>query len=206
MKSGTLTKHQPQKLISEQVPKTVEPKVHGVSQVIMEGLGKDRVKLLVSDSGSEFLNKSVQDLLKELKVEHQTVEVDDHKALGIIDRLSRTMKEMIFKDFTERNSVVWYNRLSSYVDAYNSSPHRGILNPTPDEAGDHELELVSHNLEKSIPTENPFKVGDLVRKRLKRPTFKKGYKQQWGDRLHKIEGITVSGVNGTLDNGDTLRL
>jgi hypothetical protein len=32
MKSGTLTKHQPQKLISEQVPKTVEPKVHGVLQ------------------------------------------------------------------------------------------------------------------------------------------------------------------------------
>jgi transposase InsO family protein len=123
----------------------------------MDGLGKDRVKLYLSDSGSEFLNISVQYHLKELKVEHRTVEVGDHKALGIIDRLSRTMKEMIFKDFTERNSVVWYDRLSSYADAYNSSPHRGILNLAPDEAGYHELELVSHNLEKSIPPENPFK-------------------------------------------------
>jgi transposase InsO family protein len=70
-----------------------------------------RIQLLVTDSGSEFLNQPVQNLLRELKIEHRTVKVGDHFALGIIDRLSRTMKEMIFQDFTERSSVVWYGRL-----------------------------------------------------------------------------------------------
>lgn len=175
-------------------------------EAIMDGLDKVDVKILVTDSGNEFLNKPVQELLKKFKVEHRTVEVGDHNALGIIDRLSRTVKEMIFKDFTERNSVVWYDRLQNYVDAYNSSPHRGIMNLTPNEAGDHKLELVSLNLEKSIPAESPFKVGEMVRKRLKRPTFKKGYKQQWGERVHKIEKVNVTGVKALLDNGETVRL
>ena len=70
-------------------------------EVIMERLDKTNVKLLVTDSGSEFLNKPVQDLMETLGVEHRTVEVGDHKALGIVDRLSRTIKEIVFKDFTE---------------------------------------------------------------------------------------------------------
>jgi transposase InsO family protein len=57
-----------------------------------------RIQLLITDSGSEFLNQPVQNLLRELKI----VEVGDHFALGIIDRLSRTMKEMIFQDCTEK--------------------------------------------------------------------------------------------------------
>jgi transposase InsO family protein len=70
-----------------------------------------RIQLLVTDRGSEFLNQPVQNLLHELKIEHRTIEVGDHFALGIIDRLSRTMKKMIFQDFMERGSVVWYDRL-----------------------------------------------------------------------------------------------
>jgi transposase InsO family protein len=57
----------------------------------MEGLDKVGIKLLVTDLGSEFLNKPVQDLLKKFKIEHRTLEVGDHKALGLIDRLSRTV-------------------------------------------------------------------------------------------------------------------
>jgi hypothetical protein len=67
--------------------------------------------------------------------------------------------------------------MQDYVSAYNSDPHRGILNLTPDEAdsGEKQMELLLHNMEKAIPTESPFKVGDTVRKKLKRPSFKKGY-------------------------------
>ena len=166
------------------------------------------IKLIVTDSGSEFLNRPVQDLLKELKIEHRTVEVGDHRALGLIDRLSRTIKEIIFKDFTERNNVVWHDRLQDYISAYNSNPHRGILNLTPDEAdsGEKRLELLSLNMEKSIPTESSFKVGDTVRKKLKRASFKKGFKQIWGERIQKIKEINVSGVKAVLDNDETVRL
>jgi transposase InsO family protein len=110
-----------------------------------------RIQLLVTDSGSEFLNKPLQNLLRELKIQHRTVEVGYHFALGIIDRLSRTMKEMIFQNFTERGSVVWNDRLQQYIDAYNSNPHRSIGNLGPEEAagGNHDVALLQLNVEKT---------------------------------------------------------
>jgi hypothetical protein len=41
----------------------------------------------------------------------------------------------------------------------------------------HKSEIVELNLEKSMPIEHNFKIGDLVRKKLKKPIFSKGYKQ-----------------------------
>ncbi|XP_074662784.1 uncharacterized protein LOC141915218 [Tubulanus polymorphus] len=141
----------------------------------MEGLGEEKVTL-VTDSESEFLNKPMQELFRTLGIEHRTVDVGDHKALGIIDRLSRTIKEIIFKDFTERETVVWYDRLPDYVDGYNATPHGGISDMTPEEAGEsrNEERLLFENIGKSEPPKSPFKPGDSVRKKLKRPVFKKG--------------------------------
>jgi hypothetical protein len=39
---------------------------------------------------------------------------------------------------------------------------------------------------------------------LKRPSFKKGFKQIWGERIHKIKEI--KGVKAVLDNDETVRL
>ena len=171
-------------------------------EAIMGRLDKSQVQLLITDSGSEFLNQPVQNLLRKLKIEHRTVEVGDHFALGIIDRLSRTMKEMIFQDFTERGSVVWYDKLQSYIGAYNSNPHRGIDNLSPDEAasGSHDEALLQMNVEKTKVPESKFAVGNNVRRRLKRPTWKKGYKQIWTERVYEIEEI--DGVRAKLKGDD----
>ena len=92
------------------------------------------VRLIITDSGKEFLNRDVQDLFKQLKIRHATVEVGDHNALGIIEMFSGTIKEHIFKDFTENNNVIWHDNLPDYMHAYNNSPHKGILNLSPEEA------------------------------------------------------------------------
>ena len=90
--------------------------------------------LIITDSGKEFMNRGVQDVFKQLKIRHATAEVGDHNALGIIDRFSRTIKEQIFNDFTENNNVIWHDKLPDYMHAYNNSPHKGILNLSPEEA------------------------------------------------------------------------
>jgi transposase InsO family protein len=95
-----------------------EPRKRKTKVVVKEGFeaimgrlvnvsAQRRIQLLITDSGSEFLKQPVQNLLRELKIEHRTVEVGDHFVLGIIDKLSRTMKEMIFQDFMDRGSIVW---------------------------------------------------------------------------------------------------
>ena len=53
--------------------------------------------------------------------------------MGVIDMFSRTIKEQTFKDFTENNNVIWRDKLHEYMQAYNNSPHRGILNLTSEE-------------------------------------------------------------------------
>ena len=64
------------------------------------------MRLIITDSGKEFLNRDVQYLFKQLKIRHATVAVGDHNALDVIDRFSGTIKEQIFKDFTENNNVI----------------------------------------------------------------------------------------------------
>ena len=162
------------------------------------------IKLIISDSGNEFLNKPVQDLFKELKIRHGTVEIGDHNALGLIDRLSRTIKEMIFKDFTEKNTVKWAENLQDYISAYNDRPHSGILDYSPNEANQHKTELISLNVKKSMPIEHNFNISDLVRKKLSRPTFAKGYKQIWSNRTYTIKNI--SGVHAVLNDDSRVRL
>ena len=146
----------------------------------------------------------MQSLFKDLKIRHDTVDIGDHHALGIIDRLSRTIKEIIYKDFTEKESVKWVDHLQDYIDGYNKRPHRGILGYAPNEAEDHKTELVELNLKKSMPTEHNFHVGDLVRFKLKRATFNKGYKEIWSRKQYTIEKI--DGVHAQLSNHEKYRL
>ena len=169
---------------------------------IYQGTGP--MKLIITDSGNEFLNKPVQELFKELKIKHDTVEIGDHNALGLIDRLSRTIKEMIFKDFTENNTVKWIDSLQDVISVYNDRPHRGILNYAPNEANEHDAELVELNLKKSLQVEHKFNVGDLVRKKLKRPLFTKGYKQIWSNRTYTVKNI--EGVHAILNDDSRVRL
>jgi hypothetical protein len=145
----------------------------------------------------EFLNLPEQNLLRELKIEHRTVEVGNHFALGIID-----MKEMIFQDFTARGNIVWYDRLQQYIDTYNSNPHRSIVNLSPEEdaGGNYDVALLQLNVEKTEVPESKFAVGVIVRRRLKRPTWKKGYKHIWTERVHEIEEI--DGVHAMLKGDD----
>ena len=111
---------------------------------------------------------------------------------------------MIFKDFTEKNTVVWYDKLQDTISAYNDRPHSGILNYAPNEVNEHTSEIVELNLEKSIPVEHSFKINELVRKKLKRPIFTKGYRQIWSNRTYTIKNI--EGIYAILNNDEKVRL
>ena len=55
------------------------------------------VSLIITDSDKEFMNRGVQDVFKQLKIRHATVEGGDHNALGIIDRFSRTIRNRFLR-------------------------------------------------------------------------------------------------------------
>ena len=64
---------------------------------------------LSTDSGSEFTNSLVANLLKENDIEHFVAEPEDHTRQGVIERFNRTLKQQFSKINTSTNKYNWYN-------------------------------------------------------------------------------------------------
>ena len=124
----------------------------------------------------------------------------------MIDRLCRTIKEKIFKYFTDKNETNWVDHLQNIVNAYNQSPHEALEDLTPQEASEEKYRTFIQDLnkEKNVISNHYFKEGQIVRKKLAKPTFTKGYKQIWGSNVHELK--EVQGVNGVLDDGQIVKL
>ncbi len=182
--------------------KTSEEVLNAFRRIIQEQ--KSKPEKLISDNGSEFINKDFQKYLDEQNIIHETNEPQYHPTLGIIDRLSRTIKEKIYKSFTEDNNTEWVDILQHIISSYNSTPHASIANIAPKKAMDHTDEIRNINIQRNVNSKHKFKAGMLVRKRLAKTIFAKGYKQIWGKDTFRIQ--EVKGVNALLDNGDTVKL
>ncbi len=161
---------------------------------------------LITDSGSEFTNAKLKELLDSEKIYHETVEPGYHPALGIIDRLSRTIKEKIHKRFTAKNTTDWLTTLGNIMVAYNNTPHSALGMIAPRDALDplNKEKIRDLNIEKNQRPKHNFSVGQLVRRRVKKPLFSKGYTDSWSATTYTIKEI--KGVNAVLDNDDTVKL
>jgi len=171
---------------------------------IVEENGKP--EKLITDNGSEFTNREFQKYLSDSNVFHETNDPQYHPTLGLIDRLCRTIKEKIFKYFTDKNETNWVDHLQNIINAYNMSPHEALEDLTPQEASEEKYRTFIQDLnkEKNVISNHYFKEGQIVRKKLAKPTFTKGYKQIWGSNVHELK--EVQGVNGVLDDGQVVKL
>ena len=79
---------------------------------------------LHTDHGNEFLNREVQKLLKQKHVHHFTSH-SDYKA-AIVERFNRTLKERMWRYFTDAHTHHYLNVIQGLVRGYNNSIHRSI--------------------------------------------------------------------------------
>ena len=89
--------------------------------VLKQFLDKHEPNILISDNESGFKSKQTQKLIDEHDVEHDMVEPQDHKALGVIDRAVQTIKNAIFKYMRDENTAKYINQLESIIEAYNET-------------------------------------------------------------------------------------
>jgi len=158
---------------------------------------------LTTDDGSEWKGQ-FQKLLDEKKITHRIAEQGDHKLLGVIDRFSRTLKTIIFKYFTENNTTTWFDMLDNFIKTYNNVPHSGICDMSPNDANKYWMSTRECHLEKlSHVVEYNFHIGDIVRIRLKKKIFEKGYTRQWSKKTYEI--IDKIGQAYVLNNGNHIR-
>ena len=135
------------------------------------------------DKGKEFYNKDVKELVELYSTENE-------EKSSVVERWIRTMKEKMWKYFTDKSTNVYIDILPSLVKDYNNTRHSSIK-MTPVKASKKENELtVWKNLypeHLEIHDINPkFSVGDQVRISKKKKTFEKGYTTRWTEEIFTI--------------------
>lgn len=164
-------------------------KPSSVANAFKEIIENNKPIEVMTDNGNEFLGKPFQVLIKDNNMIHTTNEVGDHNALGIIDRFSRTIKNSIAKYFTSRNTTKWANILPKFIAAYNNTPNSAILDFKPNEAKKHIPVITNLNLEKfdaNKDLHDSINKGDLVRTKIKKKRFSKGYTPNYSDEVFKV--------------------
>jgi len=142
-------------------------------------------KLLQVDNGKEFYNTTFDALMSKYGI-HKYSTFSILKA-SIAERLNRTLKQKMYREFTARGTHEWVSILPKLLDEYNNSRHRTI-GMTPIQADTDPASVVIK--QRKINTEKiKFKVGDKVRISTQKGVFTKGYLPNWSTEIFEISKI-----------------
>jgi len=186
-------------LKSKNIPDCVE------SIKIMLDFNKVTPSTIMSDSESSFLSKQFQDFLDERGIKLDAIVLNNHRALGIVDRFCRTLRQRFTKLFIGEGNTEWVEHLATIVYQYNHSPNRGILGYSPIEVlNDKHIQdiILEYNNHKSSKNQNlrsrsNIKVGDKVRLFIENK-FKKGSDPSFSNKVYTVK--EKIGKNIVLDN------
>ena len=132
---------------------------------------------------------------------HETVPINDHESLGIVDRFAKTLKQRLTDLFLGSDSTNWIDNLDEIVDDYNNTKNKGILNIKPNKANlpENVPLLLEYNRLKSIKnnTVSDLAIGDRVRIYVKK-SMEKGTEPQFSNEVFTVESIR--GKTITLNN------
>jgi len=169
------------------------------------GIQSETPIILMSDNDSTFVNESFQRILVQNKIIHQPNIIDDHHALGLIDRFARTLKTIFTRLFLQDDMYNWIDNIDEIVENYNNDGHKAIDNISPNAAFDKKnfKKIYDINYEKSKfnLSVSDIEVNDKVRIKLK-GQFRKGTEARYSDEVYTV--TKVRGNSITLDN-DTVQ-
>lgn len=146
-----------------------------------------------SDRGTEFENLTFKNFLKRRDIHFFTTRNFTVKA-AIAERFNRTLKARMYRFFAFSNLPRYIDILQDIVAAYNNSIHRSI-GMRPSKVTSKEIPQIlkrlygSSDIQFKIQKKPKLKRGDLVRRQLKRATFRRGYEVNWSDQLFIVDNI-----------------
>lgn len=146
-----------------------------------------------TDLGSEFINKNVEKLLQENKINHIKV-VSETKA-NFAEAVIKNIKKRLTRYMYDHQTHKWIDVLSDVTASYNSSYHRSIQ-MSPVQALSSDNVNLWHNqygrLKKFVRGPNKlqrkylFDLNDQVRISKYRKSFERAYDQKWSDEIFLI--------------------
>ncbi|GMF65462.1 unnamed protein product [Phytophthora lilii] len=161
----------------------------------------NRVEILTTDNGSEFMNKAARAYFKSEGVDHYNNEPGDHTTVGKIERFNRTLKQRLMK--LPEGTTIDSKLIKALIRNYNNSINRAI-GMTPNKAkGTIMTDDLHHNKTLMTKLDNELGVGQSVLYRLKKGTFDKEG-ARWSKAVHQIVGIDGYRIQIRSKNRHTL--
>ena len=141
-----------------------------------------------ADRGSEFYAASVKGLFDQHDIVLYST-YSESKSV-VVESFNRTLKNRMWRQFTERQDRRWVDTLEELVHDYNHSKHSSIgMTPAEAHTGKHNAELLERQeaRDDGRPKKKPkFKVGDRVRISRVKGTFEKGYHPNWSYEVFTV--------------------
>lgn len=158
-------------------------------------LEKHPMKHFQTDQGKEWFNVHVRKLMRKYGINHYTTYTD--KKASICERLNRTLKTRMFREFTARGSYEWIELLKRVVRSYNNTVHSAIGMKPSSVTGRHEKMLLTRvngpppgkGKGKKEKPAAAFRVDDVVRISKYKKTFAKGYLPNWTNEVFSITAV-----------------
>ncbi len=142
---------------------------------------------LQTDAGKEFFNTNFKALMSKKKINHYHTFSD--KKAAIVERFNRTLKNKMWKKFTEQNTHNWIDMLDDLLQSYNESKHSTIKMKPIDVTTKDEPKILGLLNNDKIGNKPKFKVGTKVRISKSKGLFEKGYKFNWSEELFVIKKV-----------------
>ena len=151
------------------------------------------VQSIIFDEGLEYLNSYVKNVLKEYNIHFYHIKTL-HKA-STAERVNKTIKQKIWKFFTESGKQRWIDVIDDIVSNYNATYHNTIKRAPNEVTWDNRKEVFKTMFPKINQTvQCRLRVGERVRIALNKEIFDKGYTQNWSKDIFTI--IRVFQKNG----------
>lgn len=150
-------------------------------------------KNLQTDLGTEFYNDKFRNLMKSFSINHYSTY--STKKASIAERLIRTIKSKLFKEFSLKGNYKWNDgTLDKVMFYYNNSNHRTIGCKPVDISVKNKKLIFDRYVKKHGPyckskIRTKFKVGDYVRISKYKGVFEKGYTPNWSTEIFKISKV-----------------
>lgn len=164
-----------------------------VSNAIEKVLQSVQPVNIQTDLGKEFYNVEFQSLMKKYNINHYS-SYSNLKS-SIVERCNRTLKMLMWKEFSYHGSYKWLSLLPKIVDKYNSSIHSTTGYRPKDVNFKNAKRILStaySNVKTIDPTKQKFYVGDNVRISKYRTIFDKAYEPNWSSEIFKVIKVRLT--------------
>lgn len=152
---------------------------------------------IFSDRGTEFVGATMKQFFKENEIDKYEATTSTIKA-SVAERAIRTIKQRIYRYFSQKQTLNWVNVLDQIVNAINHSKSRALgagLRPidvnfaNANTIWERNYGPILKAIKKTNNKKAKFKLNDHVRMSRNKGVFEKGYLPNYGDEILEIDAI-----------------